>query len=62
MPDEIIRELYEIKDGIAKECGYDVDALADYLKTRRNGRKQGEDALASQKSREPRRPRMKTDK
>ena len=34
MPDELIEELWRIKDGIAREHGYDVDALVDHLRTR----------------------------
>lgn len=34
MADEIIKELWKIKDGIAKEYGYDVKALVAYLKTK----------------------------
>jgi uncharacterized protein (UPF0335 family) len=36
MADEIIEELWEIKDGIAKEYGYDVKALVAYLKTKKS--------------------------
>jgi hypothetical protein len=32
MKDEILAELWAIKDGIAKECGYDVKRLFDRLK------------------------------
>lgn len=32
MTDEIIEELWQIKDGIAREYGYDVDALVAHLK------------------------------
>ena len=31
MPDEIIEELWSIKDGIAREHGYDLRKLAAYL-------------------------------
>ena len=31
MPDELIEELWQIKDGIAREHGYDVDALVAHL-------------------------------
>ena len=34
MVDEIIRELWEIKDGIAREHGYDVDALVAHLRAK----------------------------
>ena len=33
MADDIIEELWRIKDGIAREYGYDVDALAAHLAT-----------------------------
>ena len=35
MADEIIKELWRIKDGIAHEFGNDVKALVAYLKTRK---------------------------
>ncbi len=31
MTDEIIKELWHIKDNIARDYGYDLDALAAYL-------------------------------
>lgn len=34
MPDETIKELWRIKDSIAREHGYDVEALALYLRGR----------------------------
>ena len=46
MADGIIKEWWKIKDGIARECGSDIDALAAFLKTKRIGRKQGEDPRA----------------
>ena len=41
MSDEIIEELWRIKDSIAREHGYDIEALAAYLqnKKRAEGRK-----------------------
>ena len=33
MPDELIEELWQIKDCIAREHGYDVDALVAHLRT-----------------------------
>ena len=41
MSDEIIRELWRIKDGIAEEHGYDIKALVAYLqkKQEREGRR-----------------------
>ena len=35
MTDEIIRELWEIKDRIAKEHDYDLEALVAHMKTRK---------------------------
>ena len=35
MADEIIKELWKIKDGIAQEHGYDVDTLVAHLRTRK---------------------------
>ena len=40
MADEIIKELWEIKDGIAREHGYDMDALIAHLRTRRRANDQ----------------------
>ncbi|MCY4210795.1 MAG: hypothetical protein OXD47_07195 [Gammaproteobacteria bacterium] len=34
MPDEIIQELWQIKDSMALECGYDIDTLVANLQTR----------------------------
>lgn len=34
MSDEIIKDLWEIKDSIAREHGYDVEKLVAYLRTR----------------------------
>ena len=34
MPDEIIEELWRIKDEIAREHGYDVESLATYLQSK----------------------------
>ena len=34
MADEIIEELWQIKDSIAQEYGYDVDALVAHLTTK----------------------------
>lgn len=34
MPDEIIKELWQIKDGIAREHGYDIEALVAHLHTK----------------------------
>nr|VFK48179.1 MAG: hypothetical protein BECKTC1821E_GA0114239_11052 [Candidatus Kentron sp. TC]VFK50709.1 MAG: hypothetical protein BECKTC1821D_GA0114238_111718 [Candidatus Kentron sp. TC]VFK59831.1 MAG: hypothetical protein BECKTC1821F_GA0114240_10382 [Candidatus Kentron sp. TC] len=34
MTDEILRELWQIKDGIAKEHNYSLDALVSYLRSK----------------------------
>ncbi len=34
MPDEIIKQLWQIKDSIAREHGYDIDALVAHLQTK----------------------------
>ena len=34
MPDEIIKGLWQIKDSIAREHGYDIEALVAYLHTK----------------------------
>ena len=34
MSDEIIKELWQIKDNIAREHGYDIDALVAHLRTK----------------------------
>lgn len=36
MADEIIKELWKIKDNIAKEYNYDLRALAVYLKNKKH--------------------------
>lgn len=35
MSDEIIEELWRIKDSIAREHGYDIEALAAYLQSKK---------------------------
>ena len=35
MPDEIIEELWQIKDNIAREHGYDIEALVAHLRTKK---------------------------
>jgi hypothetical protein len=37
MPDEIIGELWKVKDAIAEEYGCDVKALVAHLKKRKHG-------------------------
>ena len=34
MTDEIIQELWRIKDGIARDHGYDLDLLVAYLRSK----------------------------
>jgi hypothetical protein len=41
MPDEIIREAWQIKDAIAKEHNYDVRSLAAELMRRQEQRRPG---------------------
>ena len=36
MADEVIKELWQIKDGIAYEHGYDLDALVAYLRAKKH--------------------------
>ena len=38
MTDEIIKELWKVKDTIAREYEYNIDALIDYLKTKQNSK------------------------
>lgn len=35
MPDEIIKELWQIKDSIARQYGYDLKSLVAYLRSRK---------------------------
>ena len=35
MSDEIIKELWQIKDSIAREHGYDIDALVSHLQSKK---------------------------
>ena len=35
MPDEIIKELWQIKDSIAREHGYDIRALVAHLQAKK---------------------------
>lgn len=35
MSDAIIKELWQIKDSIAREHGYDIETLVGYLKTKK---------------------------
>ncbi len=40
MPDEIIKELWQIKDDIAREHGYDIRALVAHLQAKKRGKGQ----------------------
>ena len=40
MSDEIIEELWRIKDSIAQEHGYDIEALAAYLQSKKRAEDQ----------------------
>ena len=40
MADEIIKELWAVKDALAKEAGYDVDKLVELLHARQKQRKE----------------------
>ncbi|MCE2433674.1 MAG: hypothetical protein J4F29_12255 [Candidatus Latescibacteria bacterium] len=40
MSDEIIKELWQIKDSIAQEHGYDIEALVTYLQTKKRSEDQ----------------------
>ncbi|MCY3868522.1 MAG: hypothetical protein OXG87_03130 [Gemmatimonadetes bacterium] len=35
MSDEIIKELWQVKDSIAQEHGYDIEALVTHLQTKK---------------------------
>jgi hypothetical protein len=39
MKDEVIEQLWQVKDDIARECGHDLNKLADLLRKRQNQRK-----------------------
>lgn len=53
MADEIIEELWRIKDDMAREHGYDIERLAAYLRRReREWSRQVLDSSATQGSRE----------
>ena len=40
MPDEIIKELWQIKDSIAREHGYDTRALVAHLQSKKRAKGQ----------------------
>jgi hypothetical protein len=44
MADEIIEELWGIKDALAKEADYDVDKLIELLQVRQKQRKENSNA------------------
>jgi hypothetical protein len=50
MSDEIIEELWKIKDAIAEEYGCDVKALAAHLRSRKHGQGQQPIDLRGMKS------------
>ena len=57
MADEIIKELWEVKDAIAQEHGYDIDALVAHLRARRRAKGQRVvDLCEGKKPTEPRHP------
>jgi len=39
MTDEVLRELWAIKDNIAKEHGYNIDELAEYFLQKQSSRR-----------------------
>lgn len=40
MPDEIIEELWQIKDSMAREHGYDIDAFVVHLQSKQRSANQ----------------------
>lgn len=44
MADEIIEELWAVKDSIAKEAGYDVDKLVELVEGRQKQRREHDNA------------------
>ncbi len=54
MADEIIKELWKVKDTIAREYEYDLDALIDHIKTIQKSKKhQVVDLYALRKTKKP---------
>jgi hypothetical protein len=51
MKDPIIQELWKIKDGIAKECGNNIDKLAGMLKAKEKSRRSAASAKARKTNR-----------
>ena len=49
MPDEIIKELWQIKDDIAREHGYDIRALVAHLQSKKRAKGQHVVDLHSQR-------------
>lgn len=39
MTDEVLKELWAIKDNIAKEHGYNIDSLAEYFLQKQSSRR-----------------------
>ena len=50
MPDEMIEEVWRIKDELAREHGYDVDRLGAYFRERERQRAQRERAQQEKES------------
>ena len=51
MSDGIIKELWQIKDNIAREYGYDIEALVAHLQTKK--RPEGQQVVDLRAIREP---------
>ena len=49
MPDEIIEELWKIKDSIAREHNYDIRALAAHLQSKKEAKRARAGDLDSEK-------------
>lgn len=56
MTDEVLAELWKIKDNIAKEHAYDIDRLAAYYQAKQNARAGTTVQEASKKQTEPNHP------
>jgi len=56
MPDEIIKELWGIKDGIAREHGCDIDAFVAHLRARERSERETVVDLHAMKRGGPRHP------
>lgn len=53
MADEIIEEVWRIKDEMAREHGYDLDRLGAYFQQRERERMRQEEAAAPRRSPSP---------